>query len=68
MEQENTTPFPIIVEIAKLRAEKAQLMGYKNYASYALSNVMAKNTDNVYAFLNQLIKEYNLRLLQKRQI
>ena len=50
--------FPIIVEIAKLRAEKAQLMGYKNYASYALSNVMAKNTDNVYAFLNQLIKEY----------
>lgn len=50
--------FPIIVEIAKLRAEKAQLMGNKNYASYALSNVMAKNTDNVYAFLNQLIKEY----------
>lgn len=50
--------FPIIVEIAKLRAEKAQLMGYKNYASYALSNVMAKNTDNVYAFLDQLIKEY----------
>ena len=50
--------FPVIVEITKLRAEKAQLMGYKNYASYALTNVMAKNTDNVYAFLNQLIKEY----------
>ena len=50
--------FPVIVEITKLRAEKAQLMGYKNYASYALANVMAKNTDNVYAFLNQLIKEY----------
>lgn len=50
--------FPLIVEIAKLRAEKAELMGYKNYASYALSNVMAKNTDNAYAFLNQLIKEY----------
>ena len=50
--------FPVIVEITKLRAEKAQLMSYKNYASYALANVMAKNTDNVYAFLNQLIKEY----------
>ena len=50
--------FPVIVEITKLRAEKAQLMGYKNYASYALANVMAKNADNVYAFLNQLIKEY----------
>ena len=50
--------FPVIVEITKLRAEKAQLMGYKSYASYALANVMAKNTDNVYAFLNQLIKEY----------
>ena len=50
--------FPVIVEITKLRAEKAQLMGYKNYASYALANVMANNTDNVYAFLNQLIKEY----------
>ncbi|WP_455068323.1 M3 family metallopeptidase [Prevotella nigrescens] len=50
--------FPVIVEITKLRAEKAQLMGYKNYASYALANVMAKNTDNVYAFLDQLIKEY----------
>lgn len=50
--------FPVIVEITKLRAEKAQLMGYKNYASYALANVMAKKTDNVYAFLNQLIKEY----------
>ena len=50
--------FPVIVEITKLRAKKAQLMGYKNYASYALANVMAKNTDNVYAFLNQLIKEY----------
>lgn len=33
-------------------------MGYKNYASYSLDNAMAKNTDNTYAFLKQLIKEY----------
>ena len=50
--------FPLIVEIAKLRAEKAELMGYNNFASYGLTNAMAKNPDNVYAFLKQLIKEY----------
>ena len=50
--------FPIIVKIARLRAEKAQLMGYKNYASYSLENTMAKNTDNVYAFLRQMIEAY----------
>ena len=50
--------FPIIVKIARLRAEKAQLMGYKNYASYSLENTMAKNTDNVYAFLHQMIEAY----------
>ena len=50
--------YPIVVEIAKLRAEKAQLMGYKNYASFSLENTMAKTPDNVYAFLRQLIKDY----------
>ena len=50
--------FPIIVKIARLRAEKAQLMGKKNYASYSLENTMAKNTDNVYAFLRHLIAAY----------
>ena len=46
------------MKIARLRAEKAQLMGYKNYASYSLSKTMAKNTDNVYAFLRQMIEAY----------
>lgn len=50
--------FPLVVEIAKLRAEKAELMGYKNYASYSLEKTMAKNSDNVYNFLKQLIAEY----------
>ena len=50
--------FPLVVEIAKLRAEKAEIMGYKNYASYSLENTMAKNSDNVYGFLKQLIAEY----------
>ena len=50
--------FPLVVEIAKLRAEKAELMGYKNYASYSLEKTMAKNSDKVYNFLKQLIAEY----------
>jgi peptidyl-dipeptidase Dcp len=50
--------FPLVVEIAKLRAEKGELMGYKNYASYSLEKTMAKNSDNVYNFLKQLIAEY----------
>ena len=50
--------FPIVVKIAKLRAEKGEIMGYKNYASYSLEKTMAKNSDNVYAFLRQLISDY----------
>ena len=51
--------FPIVVEIARLRAEKAAIMGYENYASYSLSNTMAGKPDNVYSFLRQLITDYN---------
>jgi len=50
--------FPIVVEIAKLRAEQAEIMGYPNYASYSLENTMAKTPDNVYAFLGNLISQY----------
>ena len=50
--------FPVVVEIAKLRAEQAALMGYKDYASYSLESTMAKTSDNVYAFLRQLIEAY----------
>ena len=50
--------FPIVVEIAKLRAEQAELMGYPNYASYSLERSMAGTPDNVYAFLKNLIREY----------
>ncbi len=50
--------FPLVAEIAKLRAEKASLMGYGCYADYSLENTMAKNTANVDKFLSQLISEY----------
>ncbi len=50
--------FPIVVEIAKLRTERAQLMGHNNYASLSLEKTMAKTPEQVYAFLKQLIQEY----------
>ena len=50
--------YPIVSEIAKLRAEKAELMGYPNYAAYSLENTMAKTPENVYAFLKDLIAQY----------
>ena len=50
--------FPIVTEIAKLRAEKGQLMGYSTYADYSLEKTMAKNAKSVNNFLQSLIKEY----------
>ena len=50
--------FPIVTEIAKLRAEKGQLMGYSTYADYSLEKTMAKTAKNVNNFLQSLIKEY----------
>ena len=39
--------YAIVCEIAKLRAEQAELMGYPNYAAYSLEQTMAKTPDNV---------------------
>ena len=50
--------YPIAVEIARLRAEQAQLMGYPNYAAYSLEKTMAGTPESVYTFLHQLIAEY----------
>ena len=51
--------YSIVCEIAKLRAEQAEIMGYPNYASYSLDNTMAKTPENVYAFLKNLISQYS---------
>ncbi len=43
-----------IPELAKLRAEKAKLLGYPNYAAYVLYNQMAKTPEAVQKFIGQL--------------
>ena len=45
----------IIAEIAQLRAQKAKLLGYPNYAAYALYDQMAKTPDAVEKFIGQLV-------------
>jgi peptidyl-dipeptidase Dcp len=44
-----------ISRIALIRAQKAKLLGYPNFASWALVNQMAKNEGAVEQFLNQLV-------------
>ena len=53
--------FAIVSEMAKLRAEKAELMGYPCYAAYSLDDTMAKTPDNVNNFLKNLVKTYKAK-------
>jgi peptidyl-dipeptidase Dcp len=46
----------IASRIAALRAERAQLLGYKTHADYILEENMAKNPENVYTLLRQVWK------------
>src|SRR5690606_17713327 len=43
-----------ITEMAKLRAEKAKLLGFDTFAAWKLENQMAKTPSAVMNFLNQL--------------
>jgi peptidyl-dipeptidase Dcp len=46
----------LINKIIKLRVEKSQLLGKRNYAEHALEDAMAKNPANVSELLDQLWK------------
>ena len=47
---------PIIAEILPLRHELAQLLGFKNFADYALATRMAKSSRQVLDFLDDLAR------------
>lgn len=47
-----------IKRIVNLRLQIANLLGYRNYAAYALKNRMAKNEEGVYSLLEQLARAY----------
>lgn len=46
----------VLVKIANLRLEKANLLGYPTHAHYILEEAMAENPDNVYKLLADLWK------------
>jgi oligopeptidase A len=47
---------PLIAELLPLRHELAQLLGFANYAEYALATRMAKSTSQVLSFLDDLAR------------
>ena len=44
----------VVKQLVILRLEKAKLLGYENYAAFALEDRMAKNEGNVYDLLNNV--------------
>ncbi|GBQ83394.1 peptidyl-dipeptidase DCP [Acetobacter malorum DSM 14337] len=54
-----------IATIAQLRAQKAALFGYKNYAAYVLADQMAKTPEAVHSFIAQIVPA--LAAEQKRE-
>jgi peptidyl-dipeptidase Dcp len=46
---------PIVLKLAKLRAERAKLLGYVNHAAYTLENQMAENPQAAFKMLQDLV-------------
>lgn len=46
----------IIKKIVNLKAQRAKLLGYGDYAEYVLEERMAKNSDTVFKFLQNLLE------------
>ena len=44
-----------VLEIAKLRFERANLLGYKTHANFVLEERMAQTPEKVHSFLNELL-------------
>lgn len=48
----------IVARIVNLRRERAQLLGYKTFADYVLTQRMAENAEKVYHLFDQLLDAY----------
>ncbi|WP_291966225.1 M3 family metallopeptidase [Maribacter sp.] len=46
-----------VLEIAKLRFERANLLGYKTHANFVLEERMAETPEKVHSFLNELLEK-----------
>lgn len=45
----------IVLDLVKLRNQRAQLLGYKSHAAFVLEERMAQNPEKVFEFLNNLL-------------
>lgn len=48
----------IVLRLARLRAQKARLLGFPNYAAWKLQNQMANNPETVLAFVKSIATPY----------
>ncbi len=48
---------PLVLKIAKLRAERAKLLGYENHAAYSLENQMAARPEAAFKMLRELVPQ-----------
>jgi len=58
---------PIILELAKLRAERAGLLGYPSHAAFGLENQMALTPDAAFEMLRQLVPEVVAKAKQESE-
>ena len=55
----------VVKKIVTLRTQIAQLLGYKDYAAYALHNRMAKDEQHVYKLLDDLLEAYKPKAMSE---
>lgn len=48
---------PLVVQLARLRAEKAAILGFASHAEYALQNQMAKKPEAAFKMLSDLVPQ-----------
>lgn len=46
---------PLVKRLVQIRAQKADLLGYDNWAEYQLTGTMAENSKNVMSMLNSMV-------------
>jgi thimet oligopeptidase len=56
----------ILKRMIELRHTHAALLGYKNFAQYAIEDRMAKNPETVMAFLNGIVKKLDTGVARER--
>ncbi|MEX2656851.1 MAG: M3 family metallopeptidase [Balneolales bacterium] len=59
---------PMVLRITELRAERAQLLGYDNHASYRLEMQTAQNPQNVLDMLSDLIPAVRVNTMQEAEM